>query len=118
MEQIVQELLNSERFLAWNLAPQTTQGPRSYSGLNFEYKGPTYTNLVVDEKHFSPAQLAEAWGVSAETIRILFRNESGVLHIPSAAKHHPKTKVRNYESLKIPQSVAERVHRRLSAVPQ
>jgi len=110
-EQITQELINSDKFLAWNSdAIQSSKG--------FQYTGRRYTNLVVDEKHFSPSQLAEAWGVSAETVRILFRNEPGVLRLPSQAEHEPKAKIRKYESLKIPQSVAERVHRRLSAVPQ
>ncbi len=35
----------------------------------------------VSAKHFSPAELAEAWGLSLETIRKLFRNEPGVLKI-------------------------------------
>jgi len=33
------------------------------------------------EKHFSPAELAEAWGPSPETIRNIFREEPGVLRV-------------------------------------
>jgi hypothetical protein len=63
------------------------------------------------EKHFSPAELAEAWGLSCETVRKLFRGEPGVLKIGK-----PEARFRrSYFTLRIPQSVAERVHRRLSA---
>jgi len=62
------------------------------------------------EKHFSPAELAKAWGVSAETIRSLFRSEPGVLKIGNNGARR-----RGYLTLRIPQEVAERVHRRLSA---
>ena len=76
------------------------------------YRGKRYTNLAVDEKHFSPDDLAKAWGVSAQTIRNVFKDEPDVLRLgnPSASK-------RNYVSLRIPHSVAVRVHRRLSAIP-
>jgi hypothetical protein len=63
------------------------------------------------ERHYTPAELAETWGVSAETIRVLFREEPGVLKIgPSGTRFK-----RGYKTLRIPHSVAERVHTRLSA---
>jgi hypothetical protein len=66
---------------------------------------------VVAEKHFSPTELASAWGVSVETIRSIFRSEPGVLKLGK-----PGTKFRRgYFTLRIPEQVAERVHRRLSA---
>jgi hypothetical protein len=65
----------------------------------------------VSTKHFTPAQLAEAWGLSPETIRNLFRDEPGVLKIGGA----PSRLKQRYVTLRIPQDVAERVHRRLSA---
>src|SRR5690348_8946450 len=37
----------------------------------------------ITERHYSPQELSISWGVSAETIRILFRKEAGVLRIPS-----------------------------------
>jgi hypothetical protein len=70
-----EELLRSQAFMSWTpdgsvSKPSTiTAG----SGRSFIYKGKSYTNLVVDEKHFSPSDLAKAWGVSAETIRQVFR---------------------------------------------
>ena len=68
----------------------------------------------VTEKHFSATELATAWGVSAETVRTIFRIEPGVLRLEG---QQTKTR-RRYVTLRIPQSVAERVHRRLSAIPQ
>jgi hypothetical protein len=62
-------------------------------------------------RHYSPSQLAEAWGVSVETIRSLFRQEPGVLKIGSTGTKYK----RGYTTLRIPQEVAARVHRRLAA---
>ena len=65
----------------------------------------------VAEKHFSPAELAEAWGLSSDTIRNIFREEPGVLKYGKTETRHR----RGYITLRIPLSVAERVHRRMSA---
>lgn len=59
---------------------------------------------VVSTKHFTPAELAEAWGVSVDTIRNLFRNEPGVLKIGDRESRFK----RGYITLRIPQAVAER----------
>ena len=66
---------------------------------------------TVEDKHYSPAELAKWWGVSAQTIREIFRHERGVLKIGS---NGTKTR-RAYKMQRIPASVAERVHNRLSA---
>ncbi len=62
------------------------------------------------ERHYSPAELAELWGLSSDTIRRLFEDEPGVVTI---GERNPRSK-RRYVTLRIPQSVAARVHRRLS----
>jgi hypothetical protein len=64
------------------------------------------------EKHYSPAELAKAWCFTTETIRKLFRDEPGVLKIGEKNPGHK----RPYLTMRIPESVAERVHTRLSAV--
>jgi hypothetical protein len=72
---------------------------------------PPQEGLAVSETHYSPTQLAKAWGVSVETIRTIFRTEPGVLKIGK-----PATKYRRgYFTLRIPETVAERVHQKLSA---
>src|SRR6266566_5674251 len=112
--EFLEELLRSKSFLTWSPRPTTKRSTVTAGrGPAFVYKGHRYTNLMVDEKHFEPAELAKAWGVSAETIRNVFRNEPGVLRIA-----HPNGRKRKYISMRVPVSVAERVHKRLSAVPQ
>jgi AraC-like DNA-binding protein len=61
------------------------------------------------ERHYTPNELAAKWGLSVTTIRRLFEMEPGVLRIgetDSASK-------RRYVTMRIPEHVAMRVHRRL-----
>lgn len=114
-DEVREELLQSKSFLNWSPNPKPTK-PQAVTigrGREFIYQGETYTNMIVDEKHFSPDELAQAWGVSAQTIRNVFKGEPDVLRIGN-----PSPSRRNYFSLRIPQSVAVRVHRRLSAIPK
>ena len=60
------------------------------------------------EKHYSVIELATIWNLSDDFVRRLFRNEPGVVHI---TEHHPGR--RRYEVLRIPESVALRVYRRM-----
>ena len=69
------------------------------------------TNAVVSdlERHFTVAELSKRWFFSANTIRHLFSQEPGVVKI---ARPHTRSK-RGYTSMRIPERIAERVHRRL-----
>ncbi len=69
------------------------------------------SDIVMEEQHYTPAVLAKMWGVSVQTIRELFKQEDGVLKIGSAGTRNRRA----YQTLRIPHSVAERVHTRLSA---
>lgn len=62
------------------------------------------------EHHFSPAELAETWNLSEDTIRRLFENEPGVLIFENAER----ASSRRRRTFRIPQSVAEMVYSRLS----
>ena len=62
-------------------------------------------------RHFSPLEIAELWGLSVDCIRKMFENEPGVLVI---GERSPRRK-RRYVTLRIPQTVLERVHSRLSS---
>ena len=62
------------------------------------------------DKHFTPKELAEQWGLDQSTVRRMFRDEEGVLRIP----HLRRSGKRDYVSLRIPASVAARVHERRS----
>jgi hypothetical protein len=61
------------------------------------------------EKHFSPKELGELWGLSSDTIRRFFHREPGVLVLKQCTRGK-----RRYRTLRIPASVAERFHRRLT----
>lgn len=64
------------------------------------------------ERHYSPAEIAELWGLSVDSVRRLFESEDGVLIIgESEGKFR-----RRYTTLRIPESVVERVHRSRSRV--
>jgi predicted transcriptional regulator len=62
------------------------------------------------ERHFSVAEVAELWGLSPSAVRRLFQQEPGVLALgePRAKYGRRRGKV----TLRIPQSVLERVYRR------
>jgi len=88
-------LAKSEKFLNWKTLPVRLDPNKMNPAMS------------ADERHFTPQQLAELWGVDVETIRNIFRNEPGVLKISNASKLRV--------TLRIPKPVAERVHRRLAA---
>lgn len=64
-------------------------------------------------RHYSPAEIADLWGLSVDTVRKIFENEPGVLVLGNA---QPRRGKRSYTTLRIPEHVAQRVHRRLSKV--
>ncbi|PYV66757.1 MAG: hypothetical protein DMG96_41415 [Acidobacteria bacterium] len=61
------------------------------------------------ERHFSPEELGQVWALSADTVRRLFEREPGVLII-----ERNRSRTRRYRTLRIPESVALRVHRRMT----
>lgn len=61
------------------------------------------------ETHFTCKEIAERWAYDESTVRRIFRDEPGVLRIPHLRRHGK----RDYTSLRIPASVAARVHERL-----
>ena len=65
------------------------------------------------EPHLTIQQIAEMWNLSPDAVRRIFRKEPGVVEIK---KEKGAFKRRSYISLRIPQSVARRVHQKLSVV--
>jgi hypothetical protein len=63
------------------------------------------------ERHWTLDELAERWHVSRPTLRSWFANEPGVLRWPPLPKLK-KGRQRVIVSLRVPESVAERVYRR------
>ena len=65
------------------------------------------------ERHYSIQEVAEAWNLSPDCIRKIFEKEPGVLVI---AKTAPRRGKRSYTTLRIPDTVFNRVHKRMSRV--
>jgi hypothetical protein len=70
-------------------------------------------NSVHAERHYAVAEIAAMWNLSVDKVRELFADEPGVLVI---GQRHPHK--RRYVTLRVPKSVVERVHRRLSYNPR
>jgi transcriptional regulator GlxA family with amidase domain len=64
------------------------------------------------ERHYTIAEVAAMWNLSKDAVRRIFQNEPGVLILPARTKGNK----RRYTTLRIPQRVLERVHRRCSLV--
>jgi hypothetical protein len=87
--------------------PQDTHN--ASTGVEAPQKG---VGLQAFERHYTVAQLSKLWFFSESTIRRLFIREPGVITIA-----HKPTKVRRgYTSLRIPERIAQRVHRRLQGL--
>jgi len=74
------------------------------------------TNVVMAalEKHYSPQEVAEIWGLSDDKVRRLFQDEPGVLKVGEPSQRLGRKLKRRYFMLRIPESVVIRVHQRLS----
>jgi hypothetical protein len=64
---------------------------------------------MLTEPHYTVKRIAEMWTMSQAAIRRLFRDEPGVLRFGKEKRGHQ----RDYVTLRIPASVAERVYRRM-----
>lgn len=62
------------------------------------------------ERHYSPAELAEQWNLSGDTVRRMFENEPDVLVFENPVR----SSSRRFRTLRIPESVAQRVYSRFS----
>jgi hypothetical protein len=61
------------------------------------------------EKHYSVGDLATLWELSPDTVRNIFRDHPGVLKLDSPER----LRKRGYCVLRIPESVAQKVHEQL-----
>ena len=98
------------------IAARRTDGPGSkaepsgLAGNRISLDHPDQTALArFKERHYSVDDVAEMWKLSPDPVRKLFEHESGVLVL---GNHGSRSK-RRYTTLRIPESVVERVHRRL-----
>jgi hypothetical protein len=96
----ISQLQASEKFRGWKPS-HLTPSPQT--------PGIEQSNLM-KETHYTPDDLAGMWGVSVDSIRRIFRDEPGVLKMGEKSPKHK----RQYLTLRIPESVVERVYTRLS----
>jgi transcriptional regulator GlxA family with amidase domain len=68
----------------------------------------TSTSESAFERHFSVEELAELWKMSDDFLRRLFLKEPGVVVF-----HNQRPGRRVYRTLRIPESIARRVHGRM-----
>jgi hypothetical protein len=60
------------------------------------------------EKHYSVIDVAKLWGLSENTIRRMFTGEPGVVEWGNEESRFKRA----YKTMRIPESVLQRVHRR------
>ena len=70
---------------------------------------------LAGERHFSPKELAERWRLSECKVRRMFETEPGVLRIGEPSRRVGRKLKRSYYTMRIPETAALRVHRRLTA---
>jgi hypothetical protein len=64
------------------------------------------------EKHYSVLEVAKLWSLSENTVRRMFMGEPGVVEWGSEETRFKRA----YKTMRIPESVLQRVHRRLAKV--
>ncbi len=65
------------------------------------------------QKHYAVAEVASMWNISRDLTRSMFEKEPGVLVLEGNGS---RRRDRRYRTLRIPESVVARVHRRLCNV--
>ena len=76
---------------------------------NSSYIGSPQAIDPASEKHYSVGEVAKLWALSEKTVRKIFESEPEVIHWGSEETLHK----RGYRTLRIPDSVLHRVHRKL-----
>lgn len=91
------------------MSSELRANPSRVGPLSLESKTAIDLPAAVGERHYTVDEIAEAWKLSRDKVRRLFEDEPGVLVLENRS---PFSK-RRYRTLRIPESVAERVYRRL-----
>lgn len=87
-------------------------GPQQDFITQINEEAPRPFGIQAVERHYTVAQLSKMWVFSESTIRRLFSKEPGVIKLA----HQPTRKRRGYTSMRIPERIAQRVHRRLQGL--
>jgi len=62
------------------------------------------------DRHYSVAEVSAMWNLSQDAVRKIFQNEPGVLVLGGQGSTH----TRRYTTIRIPDSVLQRVYRRMT----
>jgi len=100
--------LQSKKLQAWRRGPRDTRIARVAAKLIGSWNKLRGTST---ERHYTTAEVGSAWGLSDDMIRRIFEREPDVIR---RSRSNPRT--RKYVSMRIPESVMLRVHRRLTAM--
>jgi hypothetical protein len=92
--------ISLEQKAAWMRERQSAQSASGSAPLSFA------------ERHYAVAEIAALWNLSSDAVRKLFQDEPGVLVLGGQGAAHK----RRYTTLRIPESVLQRVHRRMTKV--
>lgn len=85
----------------------------SRDALQFEQQRDAVTRPQFAQRHYSVGEIAQMWNISDDSVRRLFEREPGVIPLGNEKSSWRK---RRYITLRIPEEVAERVHRRLRRI--
>ena len=91
--------------------PQEVPPFRGLSQIEPQMKTATAAPPNAMEKHYTLKQIAEEWQISVRVARRIFRDQPGVVD-PTI---HRSLTSRSYQAMRIPASVAARVHEQRSA---
>ncbi len=69
----------------------------------------TATLVKPDEKHYTVQQIGELWNLDPKSVRDIFRMEPGVFQMTNPARRNKRA----YSTIRIPESVLQRVHHRM-----
>jgi len=64
---------------------------------------------LASERHYSVIEISKLWALSQKTVRRIFEREPGVILWGSEESRHK----RGYRTLRVPETVLLRVHRKL-----
>jgi hypothetical protein len=87
-------------------AEQSRFGEREVSNPSAPANGAASPAHPAFERHYRIGELAEFWKLGRETVRLLVKDEAGVIKIRLGRKH-------THTIYSVPESVAVRIHTRL-----
>ena len=68
------------------------------------------------ERHYTPAEIAEAMALSVDTVRRMLENEPGVICVNTLHRTIRGTE-RNHKTLRVPASIWSRIHKKWAIKP-